>query len=68
MGQARGCKIRPYRPSRLTLFCFQDVPYLSPIVDQVKAEFAERLEMDSAIPQKRLKRTLGSATRKAAGH
>jgi len=50
------------------LFLFQDVPYLSPIVDQVKAEFAERLEMDSVIPQKRIKRTLGSATRKAAGH
>lgn len=46
---------------------FQDIPYLSPIVDQVKAEFAERLEMDSAVPQKKTKSTLGSAAKKAAG-
>jgi hypothetical protein len=44
---------------------FQDIPYLQPIVDQVAAEWAERMEMDSLIPEKK-KSTLGSAAKKAA--
>jgi hypothetical protein len=41
----------------------QDVRYLSPIVDQVQAEWAERIEMDSAIP---IKKSSGSVS-EAAG-
>jgi hypothetical protein len=37
----------------------QDVRYLSPIVDQVQAEWAERIEMDSAIP---IKKSSGSVS------
>lgn len=45
-----------------------DISYLQPIVDQVAAEWAERMEMDSLIPEKK-KSTLGSAAKKAAaGH
>jgi hypothetical protein len=31
----------------------QDVPYLTPIVDQVQTEWAERIELDAAIPIKK---------------
>jgi ubiquinol-cytochrome c reductase subunit 7 len=31
----------------------QDVPYLTPIVDQVQAEWEEHIEMDAAIPIKK---------------
>jgi Ubiquinol-cytochrome C reductase complex 14kD subunit len=37
-------------------FCMvltQDVPYLTPIVDQVQAEWVERIEMDAAVPFKK---------------
>jgi hypothetical protein len=52
----------------------QDIPYLTPIVDQVQAEWAERIEMDSAIPEKKagaLSGAVRQATEKAkkvAGH
>jgi len=41
----------------------EDIPYLKPIVDQVKAEWAERTEMDAAIPEKN-----SSSKKKATGH
>ena len=38
---------------------------MTPIVDQVKAEWAERIEMDSAIPIKKPKRGVAAATSEA---